>query len=100
MTDAEEPAMPATPEMVEVTISIPASLLADYDRDVTAGYYASRDEALRQGLMESWRHHNGSYSTIRVDLRHPEDKRPDTRAGDESETPDSGAGGAGDTASD
>ena len=43
--------------------------------------------------------HRGSYSTIQVDLRDPDDKRPDTRAADESEPPEPGAGGA-DTGSD
>lgn len=54
MTEAED-ALPAPepPEMVEVTVSVPANLLADYDREVSTGYYASREEALRQGLLES-----------------------------------------------
>ena len=101
MTEAED-ALPAPepPEMVEVTVSLPANLLADYDREVSTGYYASREEALRQGLLESWRHHRGSYSTIRVDLRDPSDKRPDTRTADEPETRESDAGGADEAAQD
>ncbi len=101
MTEAVDPALsPEPPEMVAVTVSVPASLLAGYDREVSAGYYASREEALRHGLIESWRHHQGNYSTVRVDLRDPSDTRPDTRAADEPETPEPDAGGADEAARD
>jgi Arc/MetJ-type ribon-helix-helix transcriptional regulator len=96
---AEDPATaPETPEMVEVTVSVPARLLADYDRGVASGFYASRDEALRHGLTESWRHHRGRYCTVRLDLLDPADKRPDTGAEDQPETTEPKARGAGDTA--
>jgi hypothetical protein len=42
------------------------------------GIYADLDEAIRQGLIESWRHHRDRYSTLRIDLRDPADRRPDT----------------------
>jgi Arc/MetJ-type ribon-helix-helix transcriptional regulator len=72
----DEPRHP-DPEMIEVTFRVPARLLADYQEGVRSGYYAGIDEALRHGLVESWRHNQGRYSTLRIDLRDPEDKRPD-----------------------
>ncbi len=79
MSDKEEPAAGAEPpKMVEVTVRVPARVLADYDADVVGGIFTDRDEALRQGLIESWRYHRGRYSTLRIDLRDPSDKRPDT----------------------
>ena len=91
---AEDPAAaPATPGMVDVTVSLPAGLLADYDRGVTAGIYSCRDEALRHGLTDSWRHHRGRYYTLRVDLLDPEDMRPDTNAEGEPEANEPETGG-------
>jgi len=75
---SEKTEEPEPPEMVEVTVRVPSRVLAEYDGDVSAGIYASRDEALRQGLVESWRYHRGRYSTLRIELRVPADKRPDT----------------------
>jgi Arc/MetJ-type ribon-helix-helix transcriptional regulator len=68
----------APPEMVEVVVRVPARVLADYDADVSRGIYENRDEALRLGLVESWRYHQGRYSTLRIELRESPDKRPDT----------------------
>jgi Arc/MetJ-type ribon-helix-helix transcriptional regulator len=78
--ETEEPAAaPETPpEMVEVTIQLPPALVSHYDGEVQAGIYASRDEALRHSMVEGYRHHRGRYSTLRIDIRDPEDKRPDT----------------------
>ena len=77
--ETEEPAAGAElPEMVEVVVRVPARVLADYDADVGRGIYESRDEALRLGLVESWRYHQGRYSTLRIELRDSPDKRPDT----------------------
>ena len=76
---SDETESPATgPELVEVSVRVPARVLADYDADVEGGIYVDRDEALRQGLVESWRFHQGRYSTIRIELRDPADRRPDT----------------------
>jgi hypothetical protein len=74
----EIPEEPARPEMVRVTIEIPAGLLAGYDDDVERGIHPSREAALLHGLVESHRHHKGRYSTLRIDLREPNDRRPDT----------------------
>ena len=68
----------APPEMVEVVVRVPARVLADYDADVSRGIYENRDEALRLGRVESWRYHQGRYSTLRIELRDSPDKRPDT----------------------
>jgi hypothetical protein len=81
-----------------VTVSVPVRLLADYGRGVTSGFYASRDEALRHGLTESWRHHRGWYCTVPLDLLDPADKRPDIGAEDQPEPAEPKAGSAGDTA--
>ena len=98
---AEDPAAAPEPaEMVKVTVSVPVNLLADYDRDVSAGFYASRDEALRHGLTESWRHHRGRYCTVRLDLLDPTDNRPDTSASGRPDTAEPNAGGAEDTVGD
>jgi Arc/MetJ-type ribon-helix-helix transcriptional regulator len=64
--------------MVEVVVRVPVRVLADYDADVRRGIYEDRDEALRLGLVESWRYHQGRYSTLRIELRDSPDKRPDT----------------------
>jgi hypothetical protein len=69
---------PARPETIRVTIEIPAGLLAGYDEDVERGTHPSREAALLDGLIESHRHHKGRYSTLRIDLRGPNNRRPDT----------------------
>jgi hypothetical protein len=69
---------PTPPTMIPVTIEIPDGLLAGYDGDVELGIYPSRESALLHGLVESSRHHRGRYSTLRIDLLDPADKRPDT----------------------
>lgn len=76
--EPEDPAAGAGPtEMVEVAVRMPVRVLADYDLDVSRGIYETRDEALRIGLVESWRYHRGRFSALRIDLRDPADKRPD-----------------------
>ncbi len=102
---AEDPApAPEPAETVKVTVAVPVNLLADYDREVAAGFYAgfyaSRDEALRHGLIESWRHHRGRYCTVRLDLLDPADNRPDTSASGQPDTAEPNAGGAEDTVGD
>jgi hypothetical protein len=72
------PEEPPRPETVPVTVNVPVGLLASYDGDVERGIYASRECALLHGLVESARHHGGRYSTLRVDLLRPTDRRPDT----------------------
>jgi hypothetical protein len=84
MSDEPEIPEPARPETVSVTIEIPVGLLAGYDGDVEKGIYASRESALIHGLVESARYHGGRYSTLRVDLLRPSDRRPDTPFDDES----------------
>jgi hypothetical protein len=75
---SDNPEKPAPPEMVRVTIDMPAGLLAGYDEDVERGIHPTREAALLDGLVESYRHHRGRYSTLRIDLRDPDDRRPDT----------------------
>jgi Arc/MetJ-type ribon-helix-helix transcriptional regulator len=85
--EPEESAQGAEPpEMVEVTVRVPARVLADYDADVGRGIYETRDEALRCGLVESWRYYKGRYSTLRIELRDSPSKRPDTDKADAMDT--------------
>jgi Arc/MetJ-type ribon-helix-helix transcriptional regulator len=77
MSDKKEPGA-APPEMIEVTVRVPARVLADYNADVDRGIYADRDESLRVALVDSWRFRQRRFSTLRIDLRDPADKRPDT----------------------
>jgi hypothetical protein len=47
---SDEPESPAAgPDLVEVSVRVPAPIFADYDADVTGGIYADRDEARRRG---------------------------------------------------
>jgi hypothetical protein len=62
---------------------MPTGLLAGYDAEVERGFYETREIALLHGLVESHRPHHGRYSTLRVDLRRPDDPRPDTPPDDE-----------------
>ena len=55
------PDEPPRPETVPVTVDVPVGLLASYDGDVERGLYATRESALLHGLVESARHHGGSY---------------------------------------
>jgi hypothetical protein len=97
---AEDPVTaPATLEIIKVTGSVPVNLLADYDRGVSAGYYASR-EALRHGLTELCRHRRGRYCTVQLDLLDPSDQRRDTSSENPPETAEPDAGEVGHTASD
>lgn len=105
MSDEEERvAGSGPPEMIEVTVRVPARVLADYDADVARGIFDDRDEALRLGIVENWRFRNGRFSTLRIDLRDPADRRPDTdkpeagellAAADEFVDPDTGEPDAG-----
>lgn len=72
--------------MVEVVVRVPARVLAGYDADVAGGIHQDRDEALRAGLIESWRYFNGRYSTLRIELRNSPSKRPDTDKADPMDT--------------
>jgi hypothetical protein len=83
MSDVTEPEDPARAETVAVTINVPTGLLAGYDAEVERGIYETREIALLHGLVESHRHHHGRYSTLRVDLRRPDDPRPDTPPDDD-----------------
>jgi hypothetical protein len=78
MSDTVEPEEPAAAETIPVTINVPSGLLAGYDAEVERGIYETREIALLHGRVESHRHHHGRYSTLRVDLRRPDDPRPDT----------------------
>jgi hypothetical protein len=82
MSDITAPEEPARAETIPVTIDIPTGLLAGYDAEVERGIYQTRETALLHGLVESHRHHHGRYSTLRVDLRRPDDPRPDTPSDD------------------
>jgi hypothetical protein len=72
------PDEPTRPETLPVTVNVPVGLLARYDGDVERGIYGTRESALLHGLVESARHHGGRYSTLRVDLLRPTDRRPVT----------------------
>jgi hypothetical protein len=50
----------------EVTLRVPARILADLRALVDAGVYLAIEEALREFVLASWRHVRGSYHTIRV----------------------------------
>jgi Arc/MetJ-type ribon-helix-helix transcriptional regulator len=54
---AEDDATSEPPEMVPITLRIPAQILSAIDEDVADGMYADTEEGLRHSLVESWRHH-------------------------------------------
>jgi Arc/MetJ-type ribon-helix-helix transcriptional regulator len=78
--ESDEPQIGPTHPTVPVTVSIPEGMLRDYDGDVERGLYADREAALLDALVEGWRHHQGRYSTLRVDIGLAGEKkaRPDT----------------------
>ena len=60
-------AIPAL-EPVRVSLEVPGRLVRDYNQLVTAGLYMSVEEALRHGLVASWRFDHGLFHTVRVDV--------------------------------
>lgn len=92
MSDDTEPPEPPEPKSVSITLEVPIGLVEEYDEFVERGIYLSREEGLRHGLVEAWRHDRGLFYTIRLDLLRSEDRRPDTRkrADEDESAPETG----------
>ena len=63
-----------TYEPLEVTLTLPGRLVADYRKLVEAGIYLSFDDAVRDGLVTSWRFMRGTYHNLRLDVGEDEPK--------------------------
>jgi hypothetical protein len=79
--------------LVTVTLELPIGLLAAYDGLVEDRLYPDRASALLHGLVESWRHNEGSFHTVRLDLRRErdQDETVSEAASGEEDSKDSGS---------
>lgn len=87
MNDTQRPNEPT--ETVSVTLALPGGLLKAYDGLVESGIYPDRESALLHGLVESWRHAQGTYYMLRLDL----DCREDQPGAESDPGPVQGSGG-------
>lgn len=87
MSETETPT-----QRVKVTLSLPAGLLAAYDALVDSQIYPDRASALLHGLVQSWHFDQGTFHSIRLDLKSKDrTEDPASEMSDAEEDPDNSA---------
>ncbi|WP_424934433.1 hypothetical protein [Amaricoccus macauensis] len=64
-------------QLVSVTLSLPSGLLAAYDALVDQQIYPDRASALLYGLVRSWYFDQGTFHSIRLDIKSKDDQTED-----------------------